>query len=299
MPRDFLKLDPEFKKAEKRIDREKLIVPAFERAKAFLAGHSIKETDFEDTYDAGSLKSDLEYVQKMDKTIASESDPQNRENSMLSTIFNAIAVDQFGKNWMSPNAYTIGASKHDLYQNGIGNITEFRKNTGTSYMATAVRMTFSPNTRKKILEIKERIQNNNFYEVKYFKTDPPFEFKGKLENVPIVLAGCDKDMLLEVAELWMLGKTKDLEKHPLQFLILDQIYKQIPYYIRESLSNKRNDLALKYKAVLNNIHEVMKQKSDLRHSLETQTISPSVSQLENKDRVSVSLQLDLEEVFSE
>jgi hypothetical protein len=283
------------RKIDNKIDKGRLIESAHLKAKSLIEKYSIKEEGFRDIYSDDVIDNDLTEVARIERLVSQEKDENVAENNKLSEIFNAIILEQFEKSdWMGPNAFTIGTSKYDRFRTGIGNVTEFHEERGISYLAMAVRVTFSPNLEKKLLKIKDDIKDGELSKIKYFESDL---HRGELKKVPNVIVGCDKEMLLEVVELWVQNKNKALGEHPLQFLILDQAKKEINYFRDEALSHGKHELVEIYESVLNNIDGILKGKNDLRKKLENPENDNSLTFKENHDRVMLSLEGKLKEVF--
>lgn len=181
---------------ERKVDRESLIKYAYQKAKSVIENYSVREGEFKDIYDSGMVDRDLENVKKMEKNLL-EGGADAIENTKLSEIFNAILLQQFEINeWMGSDVTTIGTSKHDKFTTGIGNITEFKRKSGISYLAMAVRVTFSVgNLNKKLVQIKENIRKGQLSKIKYFESEL---HRGELKKVPNVIVGCDKKCFLKL-----------------------------------------------------------------------------------------------------
>ncbi len=286
------------KKIDKKIDKERLINQALPKAKKILEEYSIKEEELRDGMYEGAVDIDLREVATKEANFSGEIDDNIAEAMKLSEIFNALLIEQFEKNdWMGENAFTVGTAKYDKYKTGMSNITEFRKETGISYMAMGIRTTLShnpSNIENKLWEIKENIKKGELTNIKYFVSDYQ---RGELKNVPSVIIGCDKEMLFESIELWLGNKNKELAKHPLQFLILDQVAEQIEYFKKEASSRGRYDLVDIYDKVFKNINEVLKNKEVLRNELNNPKEGDSLRFKENNDSVNLALKQALKNTF--
>lgn len=286
------------KNVDKKIDKERLINQALPRAEKVLDGCRIKEEELRDGMYEEAVDADLKEVAKREENFSEEADERAIEAMKLSEIFNALLIEQFEKNdWMGEDAFTAGTAKYDKYKTGMSNITEFRKETGVSYMAMGIRATLSRNTgniESKLLEIKDNIKKGELANIKYFVSD---YHRGELKNVPSVIVGCDKEMLFDAVELWLGNKNKELAKHPLQFLVLDQIVGQLEYFKKEARSRGKYDLADKYGKVLKNIDEVLRKKESLRNELNNPKEGDSLRFKENRDSVNLALKQALKNVF--
>ncbi len=284
------------KKLDDKIDRERLVKLAYEKSKLLIEKYSIQEESLRKDMYGDSVDDDLAEVSGIERRIFQETDEDLMENRKLSEIFNAIVLDQFERNnWMGENAITIGTAKYDRLKTGISNITEFHEDKGVSYLAMGIRVTFSSNLEKKLLEIKENIRKGELSRIKYFESD---FHRGELKKVPSVIVGCSKKMLLEVIELWLQNNNKALSEHPLQFFILDQINEQINYFKKEASFTGKHELIEIYENVQNNINEIIRKKNDLRGKLENpKEEENSLTSKENDDIVMSSLRDKLKYIF--
>jgi len=276
-----------FEKIDDKIDRENLIKEAYPKALEIIKANSFKEDDFKDLY--GSA------VEEDKKKFKENEYREIDESVKLSEIFNAIILEEFKKkNWISENASTKGTSKFDKYTTGISNITEFNDKKGTSYMAMAIRATYSPNLRDKLMKTKENIRAGELSKIKYFNSE---QNRGELKKIPSFIIGCSKEMLLEVTELWLQNKNKELSEHPIQFLIMDAIKEQIYNFRKEALSYGYMELVKIYENAKNRIDQILKDKEDLREKLENPKKGDSLKFKEENDKVMNALKVELKSVF--
>jgi len=283
-------------KVGNKIDKERLIREAYPRAEALLKKYSIKEEGFRNIY-GSMVDEDKKEVLGMKQSFSKDMDEKSLENNKLSEIFNSIALEQFEKNnWMGEEAFTTGTSEYDKLKTGISNITEFHDEKGVSYMAMAVKVTFSSSLNKKLLKIKDNIKSGELSKIKYFESEL---HRGELKKVPSVIVGCEKDMLLDVVELWLQKNNKALEKHPLQFLILDQIEEEIKFFKKEASFSSNRELIKVYENIEKRIDGILQQKKTIREELESPKEGDSLSFKENHDNVMSSLKVELESIFGD
>lgn len=281
---------------ENKIDRERVVKPAHEKAGRYMRDNKFKEKDFEDIYTKERVAKDLETVERIKEALSREEDEKIIEANKLSEIFNAMIIDQIGLNdWMGVNANINGTSDFDRFTTSLSNVTEFKGDSGISYLAMAMRVTFSPfNVDKKLSAIKESIKTEKFPTIKYFNSQ---FHRGELKELPTAVVGCRKGMMLEAAELWLLGKKRELAEHPLQFFILDQIKEQMEVFKKYALSLKQENIAERYDMVLSIIDNILESKKELRDRLENQKDGDGLEVLEENDPVMTSLRLELKSLF--
>jgi len=293
----FFTLDPTDHISNK-IDRERLREEALRKAKKFFAKNRIKENSFKKkeggNYDESIVDEDIKGVEKIENFLG-EQDAKSIENNEFSEIFNAMVLELLElANWMGQNNFTIVSSKYDKYKTGIGGIIEFNTG-GISYLG--VNITSNSDfykLKEKLNGIKLGIKEGKLSKIKYFNSESRI---GEFKEIPKVIVGCDRDMFLDVIELWLRNDTKALSEHPLLFLILDQVKKQVEFFKKEAVSVGDQKLDDMYGNILNNINKILESKSELREKLENPKEGDSLKFKEEGDGVSSSLKQALEVVF--
>jgi len=248
--------------AEKQIFESITWDKLYERTEKFNKENPpINPEDFIDIYGEDVVRNDLKYVQDLKDKFEADSTPEKAEIKKHANILEAIIADQTELNdWMGPDASTIIASEKDDIGNRVDAIVEFLKGNGVSHLALAIDVTHGQDVKDKMGSIKKEIEGGELTEVKYFKSEHS-GFKGKLEHIPRVIIGADKNTILELGELWLEKNNKALAKHKIQFQILEEIKIQLEAFMEYATEQKQYDVADKYAKSLRIIGDIISEKS--------------------------------------
>jgi len=225
-----------------------------------------------EVYPEEKIKRDQEYVQKKEKEFSEKIlDPEDEKKIKLAKIFEAIIYHQ-GElgNWFGESGMIIKSARYDDIKNGVDLIIEFPKEEDGEepYLALAVDVTFSSyeDLYKKLDRIKDGIEKGELAKIEYFKSEHT-EFKGAINDIPKTVIGTDTKILYEVMDLWVNEEEKELEKHPIQFMILDQIMMQLVKFKEYAESVKKPAIAEKYNRAIKILEKIIEEKQDLREEV--------------------------------
>jgi len=235
---------------------------AHARASEILRKDEIKPSDFRDLYDPKMIKKDLEYVEMMEQRFLTEQDPKREESKQYAEILEAIIHDNIEKsNWLGRDAHSIKSSRYDDIKNGVDMIVEFQDEDEavSSRLALVVDITFSTQIREKIDRIKEDIRNGRMAEVKYFSSDLSNQ-RGELVKLPNVVIGAEIGNVKKVRDAWMNESGNGLERHPLQMLMLEEIQKQLIFFMNYAIEYRQDEVAKSYKQALSIVFRILKEK---------------------------------------
>lgn len=204
----------------------------------------INDKDFAEFYDPEKIRRDQQPVERSERKIwqQREANPTRKCYARLATIFEAIFHEQAELNqWLGPNVHTIRPSSYDDIENGIDSIAEFQEEPGrASHLALAVDVTYSEDMDVKFERIRKELEEGTLGTVEYFKSDF-IHFVGRKRQVPRVIVGMDPDQIINLSETWMAKKNSELETHPAQILVLQEIKLQLEAY--EQFCKKRGKTA--------------------------------------------------------
>lgn len=223
-------------------------------------------------YPEEKIKRDQEYVQKKEKEFSEKIlNPEDEKKIKLAKIFEAI-IYQMGElgNWFGESGMIIKSTRYDDIKNGVDLIIEFPKEEDGEepYLALAVDVTFSSyeDLYKKLERIKDGIERGELAKIEYFKSEHT-KFKGGINDIPKTVIGTDTKILYEVMDLWVNEKERELEEHPIQFMILDQIMMQLVKFKEYAESVKKPEIAKKYNKAIKIMERVLDEKQDLREEV--------------------------------
>lgn len=243
-----------------RIEKEKKYEQAYIIAVEKLEQDRVKTSDFIGLY-KDQVEDDESYVTKRKSQFEASATPEKKRNKKLSIILEAIINEQIElSDWLGPEAESMAATDYDDIKNGVDSIVEFKEgDLSVRHMALAIDASYSTELSDKLGKIKGEIEKGLLTEVKYFHSDH-LDFRGRLEKVPRVVVGAESDRLTSLIFAWLeshwmetippdqqeklikdeklkeqlkaikerqrAGK-KELEIHPMQFLIIAQIIDQL------------------------------------------------------------------------
>ena len=233
---------------------------------------AIKEKDFigKENYSKEDVNRDLQYVKETEASFKKETDEDSKKIKELAQIFEAIICDQ-GElaNWFGESAVTVKSARYDDLKNGIDLIIEFEcDNPEDSRLALAVDITFDSfdKLHEKLDRIKRGVEEGKLSYVKYFNSEIT-KTKGDIRGIPKTVIGADPKTLYKLMDLWVNEEEKKLEKHPIQFMILDQIMAQLTKFKELAESGKKSFIAEKYGKVIEVVSRIIEEKQDLREEV--------------------------------
>ena len=103
-----------------------------------------------------------------------------------------------------------------------------------------------------------KIRDGHLIEVKY----PGDLAEGSLE-VPEVIIGAERKTVMELAELWIERRNKELANHRIQIMILRQIEAQLETLGLYARSIGKEDIAKTYEDRLGTIRGLLAEKADI------------------------------------
>lgn len=214
-------------------------------------------------YSKKMVESDLAYVNEMEAKFVKEREMNNetRENVEWATIFEAVLRDQIDMNdWFGGEAQIITPSRYDDIKNGVDAIVEFTgDDRSASHLALAIDVTFSHNLADKINRIKSDIENGHLTQIKYFFSES-MNIKGQLDDVPHIVVGADKNMIMELGGLWRSKKQKELACHKAQFQILEETRIQLQAFGEYANKKNQSKIANEYAKSLAIINKIIEGK---------------------------------------
>jgi hypothetical protein len=241
------------------------------RKKEKVLADAIKERNFIGVYPREEVEKDLKYIKEAENAFKEKAaDEESARGVELAHIFEAIICHQ-GElaNWFGENSMTIKSARYDDLKNGVDLIIEFTDNDDkNSHLALAVDVTFSSFEKlyEKLDGIKTDIEDGKLAYVKYFESERS-GIKGDIKGIPKTVIGADPRTLYKLMDLWVGGKEKELEKHPIQFMILDQIMAQLIRFKELAESNKKSFIADKYEKAIETVGRILNEKQELREEV--------------------------------
>ena len=251
----------------RRVEQMDIYNKAYERAEAVLEEERIDPEKFRN-YDKDMIRRDQEYVLKREARFNMEATPESEEAKKIATVFEAIIHEQTElSDWLGPEASTVSTSRYDDIANGTDTIVRFqREDEADAHLGLAIDVTFSPDIREKLDDVKEDIKRGKLTEIKYFALPDPenpdeYTSMGRLK-VPRVVIGVSKKSVSDLAELWIEKEKRALEKHPVQHVIARETLDQLTIFERYARSRDKSEIAAVYKQVREVLERSLREKED-------------------------------------
>lgn len=256
---------------------------------------AISMDSFGDLYDQRSIQEDKRYVKEQERKFEDEENPETKGAQKRGELLEALISEQISyNNWLGREAKPIIPSRYDDIRNGVDLIVEFLHDPGISRLALNIDITSSAaKISKKVSKIKQEIKNGSLVMVKYFssKHAQPKQ-RGELSGIPRVVIGVDAATMRQLSQLRLelhglikiIANKKEfqkyteearesiekrfkearskLSKHRVQFLLLDQIEKQITVYIKYAIQQGqgRENVVRAYQSALKIIQNIKESK---------------------------------------
>ncbi len=236
-----------------------------EKALKVMEADQIQETAFIEPYGEDTISRDVQKVVELEAKFLERETPQSKEQKKVADIFEAIILwNGEQSDWFGPNAMTMKTSRFDDYVNGVDAIVEFQGNeVGTaSYVGLATDITFSTDTTTKFDRLRGQIDRGELAKVKYFHSEH-MSMHGQLSNLPEVVVGADRKMVLELAEMWAEKRFQELAEHRMQIMMLLQIQEQLITFAQYAESIQRADIADVFRSRLKIIEGILNDKKDI------------------------------------
>lgn len=283
---------------------------------------AIDPMSFSDIYDPKSIKSDVEYVGRMEAKFAQDSKDGDPSGTRRGELLEAMIFEQLKyARWFGADADAVAVSRFDDIANGVDMIIQFIREGGFKFLALTIDITSSPDKmHEKLGKIKASILSGSLTMIKYFDPNPKskkadgsnfsgLKIRGELRDIPRVVVGIDRRSLQELSLLKIslsgaLKGSRDISNsretrialeakykeavrsilnHRIQLLILEQIKLQLAAFSRFAREHDQERLAQQYDSNLLIINEVLGKK------LRTVKITPEEIIANNNDEVLASL----------
>lgn len=265
------------KKAVEKTERHKIIterteLPAIitqvhERLKKTIWSNpkfSIQAPEFMDTYGKENVIADMQKVLALRKKWDAKDTPQEKNSKLLADVLEGMVLVNARENSWLGDSITMKTSLFDDVMNGTDMFTEWYDPTeGSRVLALAVDITYSKmGAASKLRDIKEKIDSDSLGQIRYFK-DMRGDFKGTRNNVPRTIVGISPDHIQDIAALWMRGDSEALRTHPIQRVLIEEIFAQTQAMADYAHANQRKTSARAYEEALSIIGKLRKQKESI------------------------------------
>jgi hypothetical protein len=233
----------------------------FNKAEEVLNEYRVNMESFRDLY-GDAVDRDAKSVEEIEAKYLRTYDKQDLEAQKIATVFEAIFCEHSElSNWLGENAMVAPTTKFDDYVNGVDAIAEFNEDEGRiqRHLGLGIDVTYSQFLKKKLLKIKEKIDNGKLSQIKYFHSDN-MNFTGRLSGVPRVVVAVQKETVKNLAEAWDAGKMKELGSHFVQFQILEEIILQFEVYREYAQKIGQVEIVRKIDSLKSIISEIYEEK---------------------------------------
>jgi hypothetical protein len=248
---------------EGQIDHDLLLGDAYK--KALETEGEVGQINMKDFFGLyKDVTSDLAYVAEMDRRFRESEARDTESESMLrkmAKVFEVIINEQIElSNWLGDSAMTQKVSKYDDYKHGVDTVVEFDDEDGFSHLALAIDVTSSHELARKFDRIKKEIDQGVLTRIKYFVSEG-LSFKGEKGNIPRVVIGADRKLILDLMEKWMEGDKTALALHVVQALLIEEIITQLETFTTYARSIGQNKAADVYQRTLGILMRIKTDKN--------------------------------------
>jgi hypothetical protein len=169
-------------------------------------------------------------------------------HKIYADVMEGLIYRQIGRSgWFGPEAAAIKTSDYDDYVNGVDLMVEFEgESRSRRHLGLAIDVTFSADANtgtldKKFDRIKKEIDGGSLAQVRYFKSR---NTRMIFENLPRVVVGMERIKVTELATIWMNDERHgEFATHPVQRMILEQVYTQLVGFSRYAEAQGKTELA--------------------------------------------------------
>ncbi|HWP61172.1 MAG TPA: hypothetical protein VN495_01070 [Candidatus Paceibacterota bacterium] len=191
--------------------------------------YAIQADTFADLYGKENVDRDRAAVAEKRARILREQTPEMDRARRASEVFEALVLEQAElSNWLGRNVGILKTSTYDDYFNGSDLIAEWQDTEREpNVLALAVDVTFGARTvENKLMHIRRQVDKGELGTIKYFRSGDG-AFRGERRGVPQAVLGVSKDGVQELARLWLARDKKALANHPVQRVIIEELWTQL------------------------------------------------------------------------
>jgi hypothetical protein len=219
---------------------------AYDRALVALQRNAIDRTSFSDLYHDDVIARDSQEVARLEQVFAANATPESERLQRAATIFHGVVHDQ-GSRWFGERASFIKTDPFDDYK-GVDEVMRVREPHSHSHLALSVDVTYSSqHVSEKLNGILQQVRRGQLGQVKYFRAG---DYRGELSNVPRVVLGADSTAVDQLTRLWAKGDEEGLVRHPVRWLLFEELYLQLNGIARYAKRIGKPNVAAKYEAAL-------------------------------------------------
>lgn len=223
---------------------------AHEKAKGILSdpNYVIQETDFVSVYGKEAVEADIHEIRHLEGVFAHRDTLQDQNAHAIAEVLEAILLEHSELSEWLGSAQTLKTARFDDYKNKTDMVAEwYSHEDGSRILALAVDVTFGTTAvARKFEGIKKEVDTDTLGTLRYFK-DTRGDFMGTRNNIPRVVIGVSQETVEELILLWNKSDKKALGKHPVQRIIVEEIYNQLElmHAYAEANGKKRTEDACK------------------------------------------------------
>jgi bisphosphoglycerate-dependent phosphoglycerate mutase len=167
------------------------------------------------------------------------------------------------KTWFGPTSKVYPTTRFDDYVNGVDLVAERMNGDIANHHGFALDITYAGyNTiLKKLNRIADKLKKGKMGKVDFFKTNDG-KFKGQLNGIPLVVIGADGNTMRGLVNMFAEGSDEEIEDHPVQFQIVDQVLMQCDFFINfaETIEKKEvKDRVIEAYRILRRDFELIKK----------------------------------------
>ncbi|MDB5238403.1 MAG: hypothetical protein JWM46_673 [Candidatus Kaiserbacteria bacterium] len=260
--------------AQKEGNNDVETLRAHKKAKKILESpvYKVSPNEFVKKYGKEVVDSDTAFAQAKRQEFEASDTERQKEAYVLAEIFEAILLTEGQESkWLGDDVKILKASDYDDIRNRVDLIAEWRGQDAHT-LGLAVDVTFGPTTlEKKFQHIQDDVDKGRLGRLKYAHSEQT--------SVPRVVIGMSKETVKELMSLWLEEDIGALAEHPIQRVLLEQIFSQLQTISRYARANGNAHIADAYERSLAPIRRLLSTKMSIPlDTMQSDSVSLGIAQ---------------------
>ena len=231
--------------------------------------YTIQMSEFKGFYDSKMLEEDAQLVDALSHRFAARNETeQDRNSKKMADAFEGMLLTHVRKNFWFGNAEAMKTSLFDDYINHADLLAELKsKQFGQQVLALNVDVTFGlTKINEKLTYIQEQVEKDKAGSIRYFRHSDSSS-RGERDHIPHVVIGVSQSVVEELARLSSLDDKNALRAHPIQRILLEQIYAQLKHVSEYAHAHGKLVAEAAYAHSLPILEALLKEKSHIGTTL--------------------------------
>ncbi|MBL7045512.1 MAG: hypothetical protein ISR99_00560 [Parcubacteria group bacterium] len=234
------------------------LLTAYEKATRVIKRNEIDISSFTKFFSSVEIEKDEKDVALSDREF------EDDDNKKVATVLEAMVAEQIDNGWFGSSIRTAKHSRFDDYRNGVDIVAEIEDRVAeeeAKKLAIAIDATYGVGTSKmKISKILEDIDKGELANIKYYQSSKGEQIPN--QKMPKFVVGADRATVERLSVLWTKDNLAELNIHPAQRMMLEQIKKQAEVFNKYATSKDQPEVASSYAAIEKRVDLILSEKQD-------------------------------------